>query len=210
MESEKLKIFDDNRNQIGIATREEVHKAGYWHEVFHCWFVGKEKDTDYIYLQLRSEVKKDYPGLFDITAAGHLLADESVMDGVREVSEELGINVSFHELESLGVINYCVAKGNFIDKEIANIFLYKMPSGFEDFKLQEDEVSGIIKVKFADFADFWLGGKEVIHIEGFKMDEEGNKIQIDQMAGKDQFVTHQNSYYETVIQRIAQKLKVKL
>ncbi|WP_423800968.1 NUDIX hydrolase [Neobacillus sp. SAB-20_R2A] len=209
MESEHLKIFDDDRNQIGIATREEVHKAGYWHEVFHCWFVLKEEDTDYIYLQLRSEAKKDYPGLFDITAAGHLLADESVMDGVREVSEELGIDVSFDELEPLGVIDYCVTKGNFIDKEIANIFLYKISGGFEDFKLQEDEVSGIIKVKFDDFADFWLGGKETIHIEGFKMDEEGNKIKIDQMAGKDQFVTHQLSYYETVIQRIAQKLDSK-
>ncbi|MCH6269530.1 NUDIX hydrolase [Neobacillus citreus] len=209
MESEKLKIFDDNRNQIGVASREEVHRVGYWHEVFHCWFVGKEKDTDYIYLQLRSEVKKDYPGLFDITAAGHLLAEESVMDGVREVREELGIDVSFHELEPLGVINYRVFNGNFIDKEIANIFLYKMSGGFEDFKLQEDEVSGIIKVKFDDFDDFWLGGKETIHIEGFKMDEESNKIHIDQMAGKNQFVTHQNSYYETVIQRIAQKLNSK-
>ncbi|MFC4802899.1 NUDIX domain-containing protein [Neobacillus sp. GCM10023253] len=209
MESEKLKIFDDNRNQIGVASREEVHRVGYWHEVFHCWFVGKEKDTDYIYLQLRSEVKKDYPGLFDITAAGHLLAEESVMDGVREVREELGIDVSFHELEPLGVIYYRVFNGNFIDKEIANIFLYKMSGGFEDFKLQEDEVSGIIKVKFDDFADFWLGGKETIHIEGFKMDEESHKIHIDQMAGKNQFVTHQNSYYETVIQRIAQKLNSK-
>lgn len=26
MENEMLKIFDDNRNQIGIATREEVHR----------------------------------------------------------------------------------------------------------------------------------------------------------------------------------------
>lgn len=207
MENEQLKIFDDARNQIGVASREEVHKIGHWHEVFHCWFVSKEEDNDYIYLQLRSEAKKDYPGLFDITAAGHLLADESVMDGVREVREELGIYVSFEELEPLGVIDYSVIKGNFIDKEIANIFLYKMSGGFEDFKLQEDEVSGIIKVKFDDFADFWLGGKETIRIEGFKMDEEGYKFPIDHMAGKDQFVTHQHSYYETVIQRIADKIK---
>ncbi len=58
MKIEKLKIFDHNRNQIGVATRDEVHRAGYWHEAFHCWLVGKEGEKDYIYLQLRSEERK--------------------------------------------------------------------------------------------------------------------------------------------------------
>ena len=31
MENEKLKIFDKDRNQIGFATREEVHRIGHWH-----------------------------------------------------------------------------------------------------------------------------------------------------------------------------------
>jgi hypothetical protein len=62
METEQLKIFDENRNPIGVASREDVHRLGYWHETFHCWFV-------------------------DITAAGHLMADESVEDGVREIKE---------------------------------------------------------------------------------------------------------------------------
>jgi len=84
MENEQLKIFDEYRNQIGIATREDVHRLGYWHEAFHCWFISKEKGTDYLYLQLRSNTKKDYPNLLDITAAGHLLANETVQDGVRD------------------------------------------------------------------------------------------------------------------------------
>ncbi|WP_310793579.1 NUDIX hydrolase [Salipaludibacillus neizhouensis] len=105
-EQEKLKIFDDNRNQIGIASRSDVHRVGYWHEVFHCWFVCNIQGTDYIYLQLRSNKKKDYPNLLDITAAGHLLADETVKDGVREIKEEIGIDVAFEELKQLGVIDY--------------------------------------------------------------------------------------------------------
>lgn len=70
MENEMLKIFDENKHQIGIATREEVHRLGHWHEAFHCWFVSREEEKDYIYLQLRSDMKKDYPSLLDITAAG--------------------------------------------------------------------------------------------------------------------------------------------
>jgi hypothetical protein len=54
MENELLKIFDDNSNHIGFATRDEVHRLGFWHETFHCWFISKEEGTDYLYLQLRS------------------------------------------------------------------------------------------------------------------------------------------------------------
>jgi len=152
-----LKIFDDNRNQIGVATREEVHRSGYWHEAFHCWFISREEEKDYIYLQLRSDIKKDYPNMLDITAAGHILAHETVLDGIREIKEEIGIEVCINELESLGVVDYIVEKKNFIDKELANVFLYSYKNTFEDFKLQEEEVSGIFKAEFDDFFELWQG-----------------------------------------------------
>jgi isopentenyldiphosphate isomerase len=68
VENEKLKIFDEHRTQIGVATLEEVHRIGHWHEAFHCWLISKEGEIDYIYLQIRSDEKKDYPNLLDITA----------------------------------------------------------------------------------------------------------------------------------------------
>lgn len=202
MENEKLKIFDDERNPIGIATREEVHRLGYWHEAFHCWFVSNEKGINYLYLQLRSDRKKDYPNLLDITAAGHLLADETVYDGVREVKEEIGIEVSADELIPLGVIDYCVTKENFIDKELANVFLYKSKSTFDDFSLQEEEVSGMVKVALSDFVELWEGRREKVDIQGFEVKEAGNKVVIDDQVGKDKFVPHPITYYETVIQKI--------
>ncbi|WP_345893255.1 NUDIX hydrolase [Ferdinandcohnia quinoae] len=107
MGNEYFKIFDDDRNEIGVASRSDVHRLGHWHETFHCWFVTKDEGTDYLLLQLRSDTKQDYPNLFDITAAGHLLADETVQDGVREIKEEIGIDVSYTDLVSLGIIDYC-------------------------------------------------------------------------------------------------------
>lgn len=202
MENEMLKVFDDERNPIGIATREEVHRLGYWHEAFHCWFVSNEKGINYLYLQLRSDRKKDYPNLLDITAAGHLLADENVYDGVREVKEEIGIEVSADELIPLGVIDYCVTKENFIDKELANVFLYKSKSTFDDFSLQEEEVSGMVKVVLNDFVELWDDRREKVDIQGFEVKEAGTKVVIDGLAGKDKFVPHPITYYETVIQKI--------
>ncbi|GIN72829.1 putative Nudix hydrolase [Bacillus sp. J14TS2] len=207
MENERLKIFDEDREQIGVATREEVHRIGYWHEVFHCWFISNEMGIDYIYLQLRSETKKEYPNLLDITVAGHLLENETVQDGVREIKEEVGIDISFQELEPLGVMEYCLIRDNFIDKELANVFLYKCDSSFDDFTLQEEEVAGIVKVELNNFMELWSGERNTIDIKGFRMNKEGNKTLFDESVGRDRFVSYQNKFYRTVIQKIKDKIE---
>jgi isopentenyldiphosphate isomerase len=204
---EKLKIFDDNRNPIGVATRGDVHKHGYWHEAFHCWFIGKEQGKDYIYLQLRSKDKQDYPNLLDITSAGHLLADETVKDGVREIKEEIGIDVDFEELVVLGALDYCVVNEDFIDKEIANVFLYRSNNSFNDFTLQAEEVSGIGRANFDDFADLWFGVKDEIKISGFQINNDGKKVEFEEKVNKDRFVPHQVSFYKEVVQKIREQIK---
>ncbi|PEJ34303.1 NUDIX hydrolase [Peribacillus butanolivorans] len=206
MENEMLKVFDADRKQIGVATREEVHRIGYWHEVFHCWFVSREAGVDYIYLQHRCAMKKDYPNLLDITAAGHLLAHETIYDGVREIKEEIGIDVSFAELVPLGIIEYHVTKENFIDKEIANVFLYESTQCFNDFTLQKEEVSGMVKVELDDFEDLWAGTKEEVNIQGFEINHDDHRMMIDQYVGRDKFVPHEVSYYKSIIRLIRENL----
>jgi isopentenyldiphosphate isomerase len=206
-EQEKLKIFDDNRNQIGVASRSDVHRIGYWHEAFHCWFIINEQGIDNVILQIRSKNKKDYPNLLDITAAGHLLVNETVEDGVREIKEEIGIDVAFKDLMQLGVIDYCVVKENFIDKELANVFLYLSKNSFDDFTLQIEEVSGIVKAKFTDFAQLWFGEKDEIEISGFEINEDGKKLIIKENVTKDKFVPHQVSFYKEVIQKIQEQIR---
>jgi isopentenyldiphosphate isomerase len=201
-EQEKLKIFDDNKKLIGIASRSDVHRIGYWHEAFHCWFISNEQGINYIYLQLRSKYKKDYPNLLDITAAGHLLADETVEDGVREIKEEIGIEVNFKELIKLGVLDYCVVQKDFIDKELANVYLYKSQNIFDDFTLQIEEVSGIVKTKLEEFAQLWNGEIDGIEISGYKIDDAGEKKTIQENVSKEKFVPHQVDFYKEVIKKI--------
>ncbi|MFJ7744545.1 NUDIX domain-containing protein [Peribacillus sp. NPDC097295] len=206
IENEMLKIFNEARHPIGEATREEVHRLGHWHEVFHCWFVSREEEVDYLYLQHRCALKKDYPDLLDITAAGHLLADETVHDGVREIKEEIGITVPFDELVSLGVIKDCATMENFIDKELVHLFLYKSTNRFSDFVLQKEEVSGIVKVKLKDFEKLWFGPLEEVHIQGFEMNHLDKRVTVNRYVGRDQFVPHETSYYESMIRSIKKEL----
>ncbi|KAF0820738.1 hypothetical protein KIS4809_0265 [Bacillus sp. ZZV12-4809] len=201
METEMLNIFDENRNQIGVASREEVHIKGLWHETFHCWFIDRQEEKEYIYFQYRSKDKKDYPGLLDITAAGHLMSHESVMDGLREVEEELGIQVDFTDLVPLGVIDYMAEKENFIDKELANVFLYPSGHTLEEFKPQLEEVTGIYRIDLEDFHELWFEGRDHIQAEGFQI-ERDERVTSSIKVCKDDFVPHEDYYYRRVLHSI--------
>lgn len=203
---ENLRIFDEERNAIGVADRYEVHKKGYWHETFHCWFVKKIKGIDYIYFQKRCYEKQDFPNLLDITAAGHLLSHESVEDGVREVKEEIGVEVQMEDLIALGVIENCIVSKTFKDREFSHVFLYLM-KGTDEFHLQIEEVSGMYKAAFPRFFELCTGVVEEIEVEGFEMEDNGTGNSYQKKVCLEAFVPHQRGYLENVAMAIKNQLR---
>ncbi|MBD8037589.1 NUDIX domain-containing protein [Solibacillus sp. A46] len=170
--TELLKIFDKNYKEIGFKHREIIHERGYWHEVFHCWVIEKINAEWHIYFQLRSKYKKDYPGQYDITAAGHLLSTETVEDGVRELEEEIGINAKFPQLKSLGVIPYSIENELIKDNEFANIFVFELIGGFEQFSIQREEVDGMYRAKWEHFMQLAQGEVKEIEVIGFRYEND--------------------------------------
>ncbi|TDL80561.1 NUDIX hydrolase [Peribacillus frigoritolerans] len=209
MEQEVLRIFDENQNPIGTASRAEVHKIGHWHETFHCWFAGIENDRVYLYFQLRSKEKKDYPNLFDITAAGHILAHETIEDGTREVEEEIGIHVSFSELVLLDVMKYCVSQTDLNDNEIAHVYFYPFNLSFEAFTLQKEEVSGMVRADLHSFRELISSRRSSLLVEGFEVDQDDTRRTIQTEVDKTGFVPHEDAYYERVLDLIEEKMKRK-
>ncbi|MGD7044671.1 NUDIX hydrolase [Jeotgalibacillus proteolyticus] len=146
MEEEQLSIFNEKEQKIGALPRNQVHANGAWHETFHCWFVRKSGNRIYLYFQLRSPEKKDFPSLLDVTAAGHLLASESVEDGVRELEEELGVKLPFTLLQPLGTVKEKLKNGLETDAEICRVFSFGITQEIE-FTLQASEVKGLFHVE---------------------------------------------------------------
>jgi isopentenyldiphosphate isomerase len=97
-EHELLDVFDATGAHAGVKDRAAVHRDGDWHAAFHLWVVS----AGGVILQRRARTKASWPGRLDATAAGHLLAGESVADGMREVAEELGVTWPFADLVALG------------------------------------------------------------------------------------------------------------
>ncbi|MEW4223090.1 NUDIX hydrolase [Rossellomorea marisflavi] len=205
-EKEILSIFNDRYERIGRADREEIHSKGFWHETFHCWIAFRDQGRDMVYFQLRSMGKRDFPGLLDITAAGHLLDHEAVSDGIREVYEELGLALTFEDLHPLGALKEELIDGPLIDREWSNVFLLEQHIPFEAFHLQEEEVAGIFAAGLDDVESLIKGGKDSIPVDGFRI-QKGKKEYISSKVAWEAFVPHESTYMLQVIDRIRDRLR---
>lgn len=116
--AEQLTIFNEKGQPIGVKEREEVHRDGDWHETFHCWMFEQRQSGTYLLFQKRAKDKKDFPGLYDITAAGHMEA------GVREIEEELGVRVDPETLIHVGDYEEELTTGDLIDREICRVHIW--------------------------------------------------------------------------------------
>ncbi|WP_339200634.1 hypothetical protein [Peribacillus sp. FSL P2-0133] len=95
---------------------------------------------------------------------------------------------------------------DFINKEQANVFLYESAHSFDDFTLQPEEVSGMVKVALNDFEGLWTGAEDKVNIKGFEMNHEDRRMMINRFVGRDEFVQHDLSYYESIIRLIRENL----
>ena len=145
--NEAFDIYDESLRHIGVKSREAVHRDGDWHQVFHCWVIGREADgVQYVILQIRKDDKDMYPGKVDISAAGHLEAGESVADGRREIEEELGLRVNFERLVPLGRRLGIARYRDLIDCQICHVFLYECDLALQDYNYGKAEISGLLKL----------------------------------------------------------------
>ena len=148
MMMEKLEIFNRDGTPTGkIVDRNIIHEKGFWHRVSHIWIYN---DRGEVLIQKRSKNKDAHPGLWDISAAGHIDIDESPETAaVREANEELGIDINRDKLEffDLKYINLKDKRHGIIDNEITYIYLYRFNGNIKDFHIDPEEVS---EIKYID------------------------------------------------------------
>ena len=148
--SEHFDIYDEALNHIGVKPRAAVHRDGDWHQVFHCWVVGRDAEGEFVILQKRGPAQDAYPGKLDISAAGHLVAGETVRDGLRELHEELGLRVDFEDLIALGRRVGIAREHGLLDRQICHVFLYECSQLLPDYIYAATEIDGLLKLRLAD------------------------------------------------------------
>ena len=191
--SELFDIYDEALNHIGVKRRAAVHRDGDWHQVFHCWVIGREANGDpFVVLQKRRDYL-DYPNKIDISAAGHLMAGESARDGTREIEEELGLRVTFDKLIPLGRRLGIHRSGEFVDCQICHVFLYECDQSLEDYEYQCDEIAGLVRLRIDDGLRLFAG--DVSHVLASAVGLGAPQVAL----SRDDFIASVDHYVEKIL-----------
>ncbi|MGG1661927.1 NUDIX hydrolase [Brevibacillus sp. NRS-1366] len=198
MQEEKLDIFDEEGQPIGIEKRSEVHRRGLWHQTFHCWIFRTTGQQIELLFQKRHPDKDTCPNLLDITSAGHLLASEQPSDGVRELEEELGLSAPFQDLHAVGIIRDVTSAPGVMDKEFCHVFLYECDQPLSEYRLQAEEVTGLVWVHLDEIEKLFAGQVSTIRARGFLIEGKIVNWDVDAEVDKTHFVPHEDHYYQQV------------
>ena len=124
------------------ALKSEAHKNGWFHATVHIWlFTADQK----ILLQKRALNKKVFPGLWDISVAGHIAAGEAILSSTkREVFEEIGLKLQDSDLIKIGTrVHQIKHKNGIQDNEHHHVFIAELKVPISDLKIQKEEVADI-------------------------------------------------------------------
>ena len=112
---EKFDVLNELGEFTGkIATREECHKKGLWHRAVYAFIINDEGD---ILLQRRSDNKKLWPNMWDVTVGGHVKTGEFGRQAlIRECKEELGIEINDNDIRYLVGSTSINEQGDIINK----------------------------------------------------------------------------------------------
>lgn len=194
-EEERLDIYDEDGQYVGTAPRSVAHAEGYWHRTFHCVVLQRDAGVDYVLFQKRHTRKDTNPGKFDTTSAGHLLAGETLEDGIREPQEELGIAVTMDELIPLGVVRHTYLEPGIIDREMSHVFLLINTLPLVAYRPQLDEVSGLVRIRLEDTLALFRGRVDYARATGLEWAEDsGHCREVEYSLRTDDFVDHGGEY----------------
>ena len=180
---ELVDILDSDGNFTGKTTmKSEAHKYGWFHPTVHVWFYTKKGQ---LLLQQRGKEKDTHPLLWDVSVAGHIGAGEEFeSSALREVSEEIGLEITKDELQKIGVFK-SIQKHHkdLIDCEFHHTYLCELKTPLSNLKKQDSEVNALKLISLIQFSEETWG-----------------------MANPAKYVPHAMEYYKSVIKAIKKRL----
>ncbi len=139
---ELIDVLDENGQLVGKQeTKEELYQDGHWHRSVHIWIMNDKQE---LLVQKRNPYKKTFSNLWAISTAGHVLAGEnSLQAGIRELKEELNLDVQEKELEYLFTIKRSQQEREYQINVFDDVYLLHRNLDVDHTKLQVEELTDI-------------------------------------------------------------------
>lgn len=149
-------IYDKDRNKTGkIIKRGERLLDGEYHLIVHIWI--KNSNNEFL-VQQRSEFVKN-PLIWSTTGGSAIAGEDSKTAALREVKEELGIDLSKENGFLFDVDIY--EEDN--QKYISDTYLYFIDLDIDKVKLQQEEVKQVKYLKMDKIKEMMKNGDFFIY-----------------------------------------------
>lgn len=142
MSVEYFDVLNSDGTKTGkIKERDKVHTDGDWHGSVHIWFFKDGK----VLLQKRRDDKESFPSCYDAACTGHIAAgEEPSAAAVREVKEELNLDITESDLGFLYTQKLTVHDGDFISNEVNNVYVMRSSVSIENLAFEEEAISELL------------------------------------------------------------------
>lgn len=147
---ELIEVLDEKGQKTGqILDKEIVHQNGLWHREVAVWIFNSKGET---LVQRRAASKKMNPNKLGL-CAGHVPSNEdSITAMVREISEEIGIQVTPNDIHFLITEQKDRSFPNGLVNRIFNdVYYLIIDKEINEFTIQEEELSELIWIDFLQF-----------------------------------------------------------
>jgi hypothetical protein len=134
--------------------------------------------------------------MLDISAAGHYQAGERIEDGVREIVEELGVEVDYSRLIPLGIKLDVGTYGKITNREFCHVFLLQEARRPNEYTPSDDELSGLVEISIPDGLALFSSMTSEVLCRGVMRDSTTGKWQEwEGRANVDAFIPRLDPYY---------------
>lgn len=156
MNKEFLEVVDENGNPTGgVFERDTIHEKNLFHKHAGIFIFNNKGQT---LLQKRSANKKNSPNKWHI-CAGHVGAyEDNITALLRELQEEMGIEVKPDEITPF----FTMVKRKELGSHITYYYYMFLDKAESEFKIQEEEVSEVKWVPFDKFKNMVINNDESV------------------------------------------------
>ncbi|TVZ14497.1 NUDIX hydrolase [Maribacter sp. MAR_2009_72] len=179
---ELIDILNEDGSATGTSQMKSIaHAEGLFHATVHIWFFTKRGQ---ILLQKRSITKDTFPGLWDVSVAGHIgFGETALYTAIREVKEEIGLDIQKEQLIKIGIFKSVQNHSNtLLDCEFHHTYISEISVPVTSLIKQQSEVDEL----------------KLLSLETFQTEVEN--------INTTQYVPHSLQYYSTIIKAIQHQL----